>query len=270
MVRAGPHGGGYAHWRWREPSARLAADRFQASGAVSDEKVEVMGLEAWQAMLAERAPSQGPRVAGGVGRRRRTPAARRRRTRPPWETMVFASPRSMPSHFQGMFATSRFARPAGLAGRPQWPCGAPSTRESAWTAQITKDLGLRLITLLLHLGEVEYAADIAAALGLSAEDGLVSPTPAAGTRGGPPRPGADGPPPVSTRRRRCELWQRMAEAHGPGAPRLRVDPPHPGGPDRGHRGDVPPRSARRAGHPPLVSVPETTCTGAPWPVSRAR
>lgn len=42
-------------------------------------------------------------------------------------------------------------------------------------AQVAKDWGLRLIALVLRWREVEYAADIAAALGLGVEYGLVLP-----------------------------------------------------------------------------------------------
>jgi len=42
-------------------------------------------------------------------------------------------------------------------------------------AQVAKDWGLRLIAFLLQMGDVEFAAEIAAALGLGVEYGLVLP-----------------------------------------------------------------------------------------------
>ena len=97
--------------------------------------------------------------------------------------MVFASPEinafALPGNrtgvFEGMFAIIDSPdQLAAVVGHEIGHVGEEHSQERM-TAQITKDLGLRLITLLLHLGEVEDAADIAAALGLGAEYGLVLP-----------------------------------------------------------------------------------------------
>jgi predicted Zn-dependent protease len=158
-------------------------DRLLPFDLVSDAQVEAMGLEAWQAMLDEAPASGDPRLqaaldevaarlllAAGEG-----PGA--------WETRVFAGPEvnafALPGNrigvYEGMFGIAENAdQLAAVVGHEIGHLLADHSQERM-TAQIAKDFGLRFITLLLHLGDVQFASDIAAALGLGAEFGLMLP-----------------------------------------------------------------------------------------------
>jgi predicted Zn-dependent protease len=150
---------------------------------VSDESVEAMGLEAWDAIRREAPASRDPQLQAAldaVAERLLTAAGE-----PPagWEAVVFAGPEinafALPGNkigvYEGMFGVAESPdQLAAVVGHEIGHLAAEHSKERM-TAQLFKDVGLRLVYLLLRFGEVEYAEDIAAALGLGAEYGLVLP-----------------------------------------------------------------------------------------------
>jgi predicted Zn-dependent protease len=150
---------------------------------VPDESVQAMGLEAWSAIRAETPPSADPELQAAldaVARRLLLAAGERPAD---WEAVVFAGPEvnafALPGNkigvYEGMFGVAETPdQLAAVVGHEIGHLAAEHSGERI-TAQVVKDLGLRLIYLLLRLGEVQFAADIAAALGLGAHYGLVLP-----------------------------------------------------------------------------------------------
>jgi predicted Zn-dependent protease len=158
-------------------------DRLLPFDLVSDEQVEAMGLEAWQALRAETPVSRDPELQAAldaIAGRLLLAAGERPDD---WEAVVFAGPDAnafaLPGNkigvFEGMFGVA--ASPAELAAVVGHEIGhlAADHSQERMTAQIAKDLGLRFVAVLLQLGDVQFAADIAAALGVGAEFGLVLP-----------------------------------------------------------------------------------------------
>ena len=100
-----------------------------------------------------------------------------------WEAVVFASPQvnafALPGNkigvFEGMFQVAGDEdHLAAIVGHEIGHLGADHAQERM-NAQVAKQLGLRAITLILDIGQVEYAREIAAALGLGIEYGLILP-----------------------------------------------------------------------------------------------
>jgi predicted Zn-dependent protease len=150
---------------------------------VSDETVAAMGLEAWDALRSEIPPTSDRdlQAALDAAAARLLPAAGEAPA--DWEAVVFASAEinafALPGNkigvFEGMFRVFGNAdQLAAVVGHEIGHLQAEHGQERI-TAQITKDWGLRVVALLLRLGDVEYAADIAAALGLGVEYGLLLP-----------------------------------------------------------------------------------------------
>jgi predicted Zn-dependent protease len=201
-------------------------DRLLPFDLVSDAQVEAMGIEAWQEMRASAPPSASRGLQAALD----ATAARLLRAAgedpAAWEAVVFAGPEvnafALPGNkigvFEGMFGIIESPdQLAAVVGHEIGHLGAEHSQERM-TAQITKDLGLRFITLLLHLGEVEFAADIAAALGMGAEFGLVLPysrrQELEADRLGLELMAAAGYDPAAA----VTLWQRMEQANGAGLP----------------------------------------------------
>jgi predicted Zn-dependent protease len=100
-----------------------------------------------------------------------------------WEAVVFANPDvnafALPGNkigvFEGMFGVVENAdQLAAVVGHEIGHLQALHGEERV-NAQVLRDLGLRLVALILQFAAVEYSADIAAALGLGVEYGLVRP-----------------------------------------------------------------------------------------------
>ena len=150
---------------------------------VSDELVEAMGLEAWSAIRGEAPPSPHRELQAAldaVTERLLLAAGERPGD---WEAIVFAGPEinafALPGNkigvYEGMFDVVETPdQLAAVVGHEIGHLAAEHSKERM-TAQLAKDLGLRLIYLVLRLSEVEFAADIAGALGIGAEYGLVLP-----------------------------------------------------------------------------------------------
>ena len=161
----------------------LAAGCDNPPDLVSDETVEAMGLRAW-AEMSEQTPRSGDRdlqqVLDEVSARLllaagEDPAA--------WEAVVFASAEvnafALPGRkigiYEGLFGVT--ANPDQLAAVVGHEIGHLQAEhgQERLSAQVARGWFMRLVSLLLNLGEVQYAAEIAAALGLGVEYGLLMP-----------------------------------------------------------------------------------------------
>jgi predicted Zn-dependent protease len=201
-------------------------DRLLPFDLVSDAETEAMGLEAWQALLAETPVSRDPSLQAALDEVAGQLLAAAGEDPGAWEAVVFAGPEvnafALPGNkigvYEGMFATAENPdQLAAVVGHEIGHLLADHSQERM-TAQIAKNLGLRFITVLLRLGEVQFAEDIAAALGLGAEFGLMLPY----SRGheleadrlGLELMAAAGYDPAAA----VELWRRMQAASGQRTP----------------------------------------------------
>ena len=202
---------------------------------VSDETVEAMGLEAWEEIRATTPPSgdaEAQTALDRVSARLLTAAGEEPRN---WEILVLASPEAnafaLPGNkigvFEGMFdVVDSPDQLAAIVGHEIGHLDAEHGQERI-TAQLSADWGLSALTLLLQLADVEYAAEIAAALGLGVEYGLVLPY-SRGQELEADRLGLSlmaeaGFDPEGA----VELWRRMEAAGGPRPPAFLATHPAP-------------------------------------------
>lgn len=150
---------------------------------VSDEKVESMGLEAWERIRSDVPPSRASRLQTVLTRVSRRLLAAADEEEQAWEALVFASPEInafvLPGRkigvFEGMFEVMESEdQLAAVVGHEIGHLEANHAQERI-SAEIAANAGLRIISRLLNLGEVEYADEFAAALGLGAQVGLLLP-----------------------------------------------------------------------------------------------
>lgn len=150
---------------------------------ISDSTVEEMGLQAWQEIRGKTPASNDPSLQSALDQVSARLLDAAGQDRADWEAVVFASPDinafALPGRkigvFEGMFrVVGSPDQLAAIVGHEIGHLQAEHSHERM-NAQVGKEFGLRLITLLLQIGDVEYAADIAAALGLGVEYGLVLP-----------------------------------------------------------------------------------------------
>jgi predicted Zn-dependent protease len=158
-------------------------DQIANLNLVSDATVEEMGLRAWQDIRRTVPPSRNM-AATGAAERVAAPllvASGERRER--WEVVVFADPAinafTLPGRkigiFEGMFRVARNDdQLAAVIGHEIGHLRADHARQRM-NAQVAKGWGLRIVALLLNLSGVNYGPEIAAALGLGVEYGLVLP-----------------------------------------------------------------------------------------------
>jgi len=158
-------------------------DEIPLPDLVSDDQVEAMGLRAWEDIR-----SQVPASRDGARARRLATVARRclqaaGEAPGDWEVTLFASDQinafALPGRkigvFEGMFRAARAEDElAAIVGHEIGHLRADHA-QARMNAEVAKDLGLRLIAFVLQLGDVEYAAGIAAALGMGVQYGLVLP-----------------------------------------------------------------------------------------------
>jgi predicted Zn-dependent protease len=150
---------------------------------VSDETVRRLGLESWERLRAE-IPASGDRelqqTLSQVGRRLLRAAGEDAAA---WEMVVFASPQVnafvLPGGkigvFEGMFRVADLPdRLAAVVGHEIGHEQAEHAQERLSAAAL-KQLGLWLVGAALELGDVAYANEIAALLGIGVEFGLVLP-----------------------------------------------------------------------------------------------
>lgn len=150
---------------------------------VSDETVERLGLESWARIRQSTALSPDRGFAEALAEvANRTLVAVGERPGD-WEFRVFAGdtinafalPGRKVGVYEGMFRITRTAdQLAAIVGHEIGHLQAEHGKERI-SAQRATNWGLRVIAFLLNAGEVEYADEIAAALGLGAEVGLLLP-----------------------------------------------------------------------------------------------
>lgn len=150
---------------------------------VSDEKVEAMGLRAWEELMAASQPSDNPALQEMADRVSGRLLAAAGEAPENWEILVlerpeinaFALPGNKIGVFEGMFRVVETEdQLAAIIGHEIGHLGAEHSQERMNT-QLLTDLGLRALTFLLQAGEVQYASEIAAALGIGVEYGVVLP-----------------------------------------------------------------------------------------------
>lgn len=150
---------------------------------VSDAQAEAMGLEAWR-QVRETVPvstDRGYQQALDRVSTRLLEAAGS--SREGWDIIVFADPQAnafaLPGGhigvYEGMFEVVRTEdQLAAIVGHEIGHLSAEHAQKRM-SAQIAKNAGLRIVAFFLNLGDVQYAGEIAAALGLGVEVGLLLP-----------------------------------------------------------------------------------------------
>ena len=202
---------------------------------VSDETVEEMGLQAWEEIRAASPVASDPDLQAVVDRVSARLLAAAGEAPSDWEVVVFARPDvnafALPGRkigiFEGMFRVfGSEGQLAAVLGHEIGHLAAEHGQERV-NAQLTADWGLSLVSLLLRLGDVEYAGEIAAALGLGVEYGLLLPysreQELEADRLGLGTMAEAGFDPGEA----VELWRRMDAAGGSGVPAFLATHPAP-------------------------------------------
>jgi len=150
---------------------------------VSDETVEAMGLEAW-ADIRRTSPLAADDDLQATLNQVSTRLLRAANEAPDaWEVLVFRGPEinafALPGRkigvYEGMFqVVANEDQLAAIVGHEIGHLQAEHSQERM-NAQVAQGWGMRALSLILQLGEVEYAAEIAAALGIGVKYGLVLP-----------------------------------------------------------------------------------------------
>ena len=213
----------------------LAGGCDDAPNVVSEEDVRAMGLEAWQEIRASAPPSDDPGLQQAVDRVSARLLAAAGEDPADWEMVVFDRPDvnafALPGNkigvFEGMFRVVGNAdQLATIIAHEIGHLQAEHGQERV-SAAATAGWGLDVIAWLLQMGEVEYAGEIAAALGLGVEYGLLRPY----SRGheleadrlGLHTMAEAGFEPGEA----VELWRRMDQAQGQGVPGFLATHPAP-------------------------------------------
>jgi predicted Zn-dependent protease len=150
---------------------------------VPDSAVEEMGTESWESLRAQVPASDRPELQAALDRVATELLVAAGEDPADWQALVFSGPDvnafALPGNkigvFEGMFGVVE--TPDQLAAVVGHEIGhlQADHGEDRVNAQVVRDLGLRLVALILQFAEIEYSADIAAALGLGVEYGLVRP-----------------------------------------------------------------------------------------------
>lgn len=202
---------------------------------VSDETVEAMGLQAWDEIRANsRVTGNGEFQAtlDAVSARLLTTAGENPSD---WEVLVFARPEinafALPGRkigvFEGMFRViGSTDQLAAIVGHEIGHLQAEHGQERM-NAQLSTEWGLSILAWLMSLGGIDYAREIAAALGIGVEYGLVLPysrrQELEADRLGLTMMDKAGFDPVEA----VELWRRMEVAAGPQGPEFLATHPAP-------------------------------------------
>src|SRR5918998_1611597 len=158
-------------------------DQIASINLVSDQTVEAMGLRAWEDIRRSVPVSRDMAATQPAGRVAARLLAAAGEKRDAWEVVVFADPAvnafTLPGRkigiFEGMFRVAENDdQLAAVVGHEIGHLQAEHGRERM-NAQVAKSWGLQIIALLLNLSGVNYGPEIAAALGLGVEYGLVLP-----------------------------------------------------------------------------------------------
>ncbi|SFH12688.1 Peptidase family M48 [Palleronia marisminoris] len=155
----------------------------EAPNLVSDEEAARMGQEAWEQMLETTPLSRNrsyEQALQSVSMRLLNASAVEHDG---WEIEVFASPQinafALPGGkigvYEGMFdVVQNEAQLAAIVGHEIGHLSAEHAQKRM-SAQIARNAGLRIVSFFLNVGGVEYSAEIAAALGLGLDYGLLLP-----------------------------------------------------------------------------------------------
>ena len=161
----------------------LAAGCDGPPDLVSDETVEAMGLRAWSDIRDATPRSSDPDLQAALDRVALRLLRAAGEAPGDWEVVVFARPDvnafALPGRkigvYEGMFRVAGSAdQLAAVVGHEIGHLQAEHGQERM-SAQVASNWAMRLVSLLLNLGDVQYAAEIAAALGLGVQYGLVLP-----------------------------------------------------------------------------------------------
>ena len=202
---------------------------------ISEAQAAEMGEAAWAQIRSETPASRNAtyrQTVARVSERLITAANMTDRT---WEIEVFASPQAnafaLPGGkigvFEGMFdVIGSEDQLAAIVGHEIGHLEAQHPQERM-SAQVATDTGISIVAFFLNLGGIEYSREIAAALGMGVQYGLLMPfnrdqeleADALGLRlmdsaAYDPREAVD-------------LWQRMEAAGGPRAPEFLATHPAP-------------------------------------------
>jgi predicted Zn-dependent protease len=202
---------------------------------VSDQRVVAMGLQAWEEIRAASPVARDPALQGALDRVSARLLAAAGQTLSDWEMLVFDRPEvnafALPGNkigvFRGMFhVVANEDQLAAIVGHEIGHLQAEHSQERM-NAQVAADWGLNLVSYLLRLGEVEYASEIGAALGIGVEYGLVLPysrrQELEADRLGLLAMEAAGYAPEQA----VDLWRRMDAAAGPRPPEFLATHPAP-------------------------------------------
>lgn len=150
---------------------------------VSDETVRQLGLESWQRIRAQAAVSPDPTLHNALQAVGRRLLAAVDENPADWEMLVFAGPEinafALPGGkigvYEGMFRIA--ANPGQLAAVVGHEIGHNQAEHSQERLNIAavKQFGLQLVSAALELGDIQYANEIAALLGVGVEFGLALP-----------------------------------------------------------------------------------------------
>jgi len=150
---------------------------------VPDAQVEAMGLQAWEQMRAETPASRNAEYQGALDAVSRRLLEEQNQRPQDWEVVVFASPQinafALPGRkigiYEGMFGVVQNTdQLAAIVGHEIGHLAAEHAQKRM-SAQVAKSMGVRLLAWVLNVGGVEYGNEIAAALGLGVEVGLLLP-----------------------------------------------------------------------------------------------
>jgi len=158
-------------------------DEVSLPNLVSPEQVEAMGLQAWQQINKTVPVSRNPSGRAAVDRVARRCLQGAGEPPAEWEVTLFASEQvnafALPGRkigiYEGMFRAARAeAELAAVIGHEIGHVQANHAKERM-NAEVARNLGLRLVAIVLQVGDVQYAEGIAAALGVGLQYGLVLP-----------------------------------------------------------------------------------------------
>lgn len=154
-----------------------------ASFLVSGETVERLGLETWSRLRTKMQPSEDDAARAVVRRVTERLLLADDADLRDWEVEVFAAPEVnafvLPGRkigiLEGMLEVARSeGELAAVIGHEIGHLAADHPHERV-AAQVAQQWGVRLIALALDIGEVSFAREIAAALGVGVEFGLARP-----------------------------------------------------------------------------------------------
>lgn len=202
---------------------------------VSEEDVRRLGLETWQRTLERNEVSRNADVRRAVDRQATALLEAAGEDPAAWEVVVFASQQAnafvVPGRkmgiYEGMVATAQSrAQLAAVIGHEIGHHQADHAEERLNSALLTRT-GIELVELFLQLGEIAFAEEIAAAMGVGAEYGILLPYSRAheleADQLGMVTMAKAGYDPAAA----IDLWQHMAELGGERPPAFLSTHPSP-------------------------------------------